>query len=82
MPVKLKNLTKRPVLLRLNSGLTLHLAPDSISAELQEHEINGNTKAKKLNDQNVIFWHEEEKKTKPLKKEVKEPSEQAKTNKK
>ena len=82
MPVKIKNLTKRPVLFRLNSGQTLHLAPGSISAEVWEHEINGNTKAKKLKDRNVIFWPEEEKKTKPLKKEAKEPSEQKKTNKK
>ncbi len=82
MPVKIKNLTKRPVLLRLNSGQTLHLAPESISAEIHDHEINGNIKANKLKDRNVIFWPEEEKKTKPLKKEAKEPSENKKPNKK
>ena len=82
MSVKIKNLTKRPVFIRLNSGLTLHLAPASISAEILEHEINANTKAKKLKDRNVIFWPEEEKSTKPLKKEVNKSSDNKKTNKK
>ncbi len=54
MPVKIENLTTRPVLLRLNSGQTLHLAPRTISAEVYDVEVENNPKVQKLQDRCVI----------------------------
>ena len=55
MVVKIKNLTNRPVLLRLNSGQTLHLPPDFLSNEINESLINNNAKVKKLEDGHIIL---------------------------
>ena len=54
MPIEIKNLTARPVSVRLNSGEALHLpAGESLSA-VQEAEIEGNEKIKKLQELNLI----------------------------
>lgn len=57
MFVTIENLTNRPVLLRLNSGTTLHLAPRATSSELMDVEVNQNDKVKKLEDRHVIARH-------------------------
>ena len=58
MPVKIENLTNRPVLLRLNSGQTLHLAPRIATTEIMEVEVKGNTRLQKLQERHVIALHE------------------------
>ena len=52
--VSLKNLSNRPVLLRLNSGETLHIAPRQLSGEITEGEILNNQMIKKLVKRSVI----------------------------
>jgi len=54
MHVKIENLSKRLVLLRLNSGETLHLAPRKTSSEIEEVEINNNPKFQKLEALQII----------------------------
>ena len=50
MPVKVKNLTPRFLLLPLNSGVTLRLSPGEVSKELNDAEIMENSKVSKLLD--------------------------------
>ncbi len=57
MSVTIENLTNRPVLLRLNSGMTLHLAPRATSSEIMDVEVNQNDKVEKLKGQHVIVLH-------------------------
>jgi len=57
MSVKIENVTNRPVLLRLNSGKTLHLAPNTTSTEILEVDVNNNSKVHKLQDRKVIALH-------------------------
>ena len=57
MPVKIENITSRPVLLRLNSGQTLHLAPRTTSKEVREVEVSNNARVQKLRDRHVIALH-------------------------
>ena len=57
MEVTIENLTDRLVLLRLNSGETMHLAPGASSAAIATVEIENNAKAAKLQAQNVIAVH-------------------------
>jgi hypothetical protein len=57
MPVTIENLTNRPVLLRFNSGQTLHLAPRKTSKEILDVEVKGNAKVEKLEGQHVITLH-------------------------
>ncbi len=54
MSVEIKNLTNRPVLMRLNSGRSLHLAPGATSTELADTEISNNAKVEKLTGRHVI----------------------------
>lgn len=62
MPVTIENLTNRPVLLRLNSGQTLHLTPRTTSGEILDVEVKSNTKVQKLAGRRVIALHETEEK--------------------
>jgi hypothetical protein len=62
MPVTVENLTNRPVLLRLNSGQTLHLAPRTTSGEILDVEVKSNAKVQKLQDRRVIALHKVEEK--------------------
>lgn len=75
MSIKIENLINRPVLLRLNSGQTLHLAPRTTSKEIMEVEVQGNSKVQKLQGMNLIILHEvKEKQFPPSKpKEKKNP---------
>lgn len=57
MPVKIENLTNRLVLLRLNSGQTLHLSPRETSEEVRETEVMSNVKVQKLEGRRVISVH-------------------------
>ncbi len=57
MPVEIENLTNRPVLLRLNSGNTMHLAPCTTSTQILDVEVNNNSKVQKLQDRKVIALH-------------------------
>jgi len=54
MSVEIKNLTNRPVLMRLNSGRSLHLAPGAASPEVVDTEISNNAKVTKLQGRHVI----------------------------
>ena len=50
----IKNLTRRPVSLRLNSGTTLHLSPGATSPQIDEVEMQSNAEVQKLQDRCVI----------------------------
>ena len=54
MPVSVTNLTNRPVLIRLNSGNTLHIAPAATSAAIADGERVRNAKIEKLIKRRVI----------------------------
>lgn len=54
MPVEIKNLTQRPVLMRLNSGASLHLSPGMTSHEIVDEEVRRNEKVEKLQGRHVI----------------------------
>lgn len=60
MPIKIENLTNRLVLLRCNSGETLHLPPRTTSPELPDVEVKNNSKVEKLIERQVIKIHEGE----------------------
>ena len=57
MSVFIENLTNRPVLLRLNSGQTLHLAPRATSRKISEIEVTKNLKVQKLQNRHIIALH-------------------------
>ncbi len=63
MPVEIRNLTHRPVLMRLNSGTSLHLSPGALSAAIGDHEIINNMKVKKLQGRHVIALEPVQKKS-------------------
>ena len=65
MPVKIQNLSNRPVLLRLNSGQTLHIDPRKTSGEVLDVEVERNAKANKLVARRVITLHKVEEKKRP-----------------
>ena len=54
MSVKMKNLTIRPVLLRLNSGSTLHIAPRQMSGECTDGDVRNNDMIQKLLERRVL----------------------------
>ncbi len=55
--MKIENLTKRLVLLRLNSGRTLSLDPGTVSERIRDVELAENVMAEKLRDRQVIALH-------------------------
>jgi len=59
MPVRLENLTGRPVLLVLSSGETLRLSPGELSASLADVEVASSRKIEKLVAGGVIAVHEQ-----------------------
>ncbi len=63
MPVEIKNLTSRPVLMRLNSGTSLHLSPGATSSEIVDHEVSNNEKVIKLQGRHIIALQAAKKKT-------------------
>lgn len=65
MNVKIENLTNRPVLLRLNSGQSLHLSPRITSAEILDVEVRNNAKVKKLQNRHIIALHVAKKRVQP-----------------
>ena len=75
MSVKIKNITKRPVSFRLNSGRTLHLAPGATSPEILDVEVNNNAQVQKLEDRHVIALRQVEKKEQPVAGSEKEEAE-------
>ncbi|MDH4187944.1 MAG: hypothetical protein OEV08_13200 [Nitrospira sp.] len=54
MPVEIKNMTQRPVFMRLNSGASLHLSPGMTSQEIVDEEVTRNAKVEKLQGRHVI----------------------------
>lgn len=52
-----KNCTNRPVLLRLNSGSTMHIAPNQVSGECTEGDVRNNPIIQKLLDRRVLSVH-------------------------
>ena len=55
--IKIENLTTRPVLLALSSGITVRLSPGDMSLELEDVEVQNNPKINKLRQQRVIAIH-------------------------
>ncbi|MDH4300811.1 MAG: hypothetical protein OEY21_03145 [Nitrospira sp.] len=60
MPVAIKNLTLRPVLMRLNSGVALHLSPGMTSDAIDDEELDRNQKVAKLQERHVVALTEVE----------------------
>lgn len=54
MVKKIKNMTRRLVILRLNSGRSLFLQPGATSGEIAEVELVNNRMFKKLLDRGII----------------------------
>ena len=54
MPVTIRNKTNRPVMIRLNSGLTCYLNGGGISGEITDGEIANNDKLFRLQIRNII----------------------------
>jgi hypothetical protein len=54
MFTKIRNITKRLVLIRLNSGRTLFVGPGAVSGEIRDQELSDNTMVAKLRDRHVI----------------------------
>ncbi len=65
MPVTIENLIDKPVILRLNSGQTLHLSPGYPSEPIDETEVQNNEKANKLQSQRVILLRQATHQDKP-----------------
>ncbi len=63
MPVTIRNLTSRPMLVPLNSGETLRLSPRQTSQELAEAEVNDNLKINRLRGRHAIAVEQIEKET-------------------
>jgi len=81
MPVKIQNLSNRPVLLRLNSGQTLHIDPRKTSGEVMNVEVERNTKVDKLVARRIIALHKVDAKARApagSKKKKAEPTEEKK----
>jgi hypothetical protein len=77
MSVKIENLTARPVLLRFNSGRTLHLGSRATSEEILKVELSN--KVEKLEKRYIIVLHDVGKR--PPAKTRKKASPAAKTKK-
>jgi len=54
MPITIKNMTLRPVIVPLNSGASLRLSPGEISDLVQDVELQENAKVGKLLHQRAI----------------------------
>jgi len=54
MSVSIENLTDKPLWLRLNSGASLHVLPGASSPGVNDSEVAGNAKLKRLTEENVI----------------------------
>jgi hypothetical protein len=52
--VTIKNLTRRPVSLRLNSGMMLHLPPGTTLSQIDDVEVQSNDEVQKLQDRCVL----------------------------
>ena len=63
MTVKIENSANRPVYFRLNSGISIQLAPSTTSEEILDSEIAGNSKVQRLRARKVIEIHEATKKS-------------------
>lgn len=63
MPYQIKNFSSRTVLIRCNSGETLHVAPRTVSAEIMGVEVENNPTIEKLKNRCVIALQEVEKKS-------------------
>ena len=57
MVAKIENLTDKPIWLRLNSGESITIAPHALSADLPEHEVDGNAQLNKLAERRTIARH-------------------------
>ncbi len=54
MPINIINRTSRPVLVRLNSGDTLHLGPEATASGLKGVELTGNVRINRLKEKGII----------------------------
>jgi len=54
MAYKIANHAKHLLIVELNSGETVHLAPDELSNSIEDVEIDGNEKVAKLLKMNLI----------------------------
>lgn len=54
MPFTIKNKMKRPVMIRLNSGLTCYLSGGGKSEKIIDVEVLGNEKLSRMQARNII----------------------------
>ena len=54
MLVNIKNQTTRVVMLRLNSGQTLYLGPNTSSEKISETEVRDNSRLRRLEERGII----------------------------
>ena len=54
MKITITNATRQLLIVPLNSGTTLHLAPGASSDPIDESEINDNAKIAKLRDAGLV----------------------------
>ncbi|MDH5602271.1 MAG: hypothetical protein OEY78_13320 [Gammaproteobacteria bacterium] len=57
MPSKIENLTNKPLWLTLNSGRSINVAATIQSETIEQSEIEGNEKLKKLESDGVVLIH-------------------------
>ncbi len=65
MSVKIENILKRIISIRLNSGSMLHLSPGTISEEFPDSDVINNHKIQQLENSHYIILHWTGKEDKP-----------------
>lgn len=78
MSTTIQNMTRRLVLLRLNSGETLFLEPGGLSRTIEDRELNHNTMLQKLRERKIISIHKAQlRSSKPARKSAKRSAEES-----
>jgi len=62
MAFRIKNISHQLLVVTLNSGKTVHLAPAEVSEPMEEVEIKGNPKLEKMKKNSLVTVEEEKKK--------------------
>jgi hypothetical protein len=65
MPYTISNLTSRPIIIPLNSGVHVRLSPGEASAEISDVELKDNAKVGKLEQQRAIAVKRQDEGDKP-----------------
>jgi len=59
MPIAIKNMSATLVLLRFNSGITRYLAPGEAVTDVEEVDVKGNERLRRLAERRLIALHAE-----------------------